>query len=68
MERALDAGKDCATVLHQIAAIRGAVQGLVGQVTEGHIREHLAGPDASDPVVRTQAADELVAVLRSYFR
>lgn len=68
LERALDAEKGCAEVLHQIAAIRGAVQGLMAEVMEGHIREHLAGRDAASQATRTQAADELVAVLRTYFR
>lgn len=68
LERALDAEKGCAEVLHQIAAIRGAVQGLMAEVMEGHIREHLAGPDAASQATRTQAADELVAVLRTYFK
>ncbi len=68
LERALDAEKGCAEVLHQIAAIRGAMQGLMAEVMEGHIREHLAGPDVATPTARTQAADELVAVLRTYFK
>lgn len=68
LERTLDAERGCAEVLHQIAAIRGAVQGLMAVVMEGHIREHLAGPEAASQAARTQAADELVAVLRSYFK
>lgn len=68
LERALDAEQGCAKVLHQIAAIRGAVQGLMGEVMEGHIREHLAGTKAVGQAARTQAADELVAVLRTYFK
>lgn len=68
LERALDGEQGCATVLHQIAAIRGAVQGLMGEVMEGHIREHLTEPDVTNQAARTQAADELVAVLRTYFK
>lgn len=68
LERALDTEQGCAEVLHQIAAIRGAVQGLMGEVMEGHIREHVAGPRAASQAARTRAADELVAVLRTYFK
>src|SRR5690606_39330096 len=48
LERALEAGADCAPVLQQIAAIRGAVNGLMSEVMEAHIREtfgHAAGSD-----------------------
>jgi len=34
LERALEAGADCAPVLQQIAAIRGAVNGLMSEVLE----------------------------------
>jgi DNA-binding FrmR family transcriptional regulator len=65
--RALDEEKDCGDVLQQLAAIRGAVAGLLGEVLEGHVREHLAGHEVSDEA-RQSAADELIEVLRRYFR
>ncbi|NNC25061.1 metal/formaldehyde-sensitive transcriptional repressor, partial [Salinisphaera sp. USBA-960] len=34
LERALEAGSECAAVLQQIAAIRGAVNGLMSEVLE----------------------------------
>ncbi|MFP3344786.1 metal-sensing transcriptional repressor, partial [Halomonas sp. SIMBA_159] len=39
LERALEAGADCGPVLQQIAALRGAVNGLMSEVLEAHIRE-----------------------------
>jgi DNA-binding FrmR family transcriptional regulator len=65
--RALDEQKDCGDVLQQIAAVRGAVTGLLGEVLEGHVREHLAGEELSADD-RQNAADELIDVLRRYFR
>jgi len=65
--RALDEQRDCGEVLQQIAAIRGAVTGMLGEVLEGHVREHLAGQELSADD-RQIAADELVEVLRRYFR
>jgi DNA-binding FrmR family transcriptional regulator len=65
--RALDEQRDCGEVLQQIAAIRGAVSGLLGEVLEGHVREHLAGQRLS-AADRQNAADELIEVLRRYFR
>jgi DNA-binding FrmR family transcriptional regulator len=65
--RALDEQQDCGEVLQQIAAVRGAVTGLLGEVLEGHVREHLAGQGLSTDD-RQNAADELIEVLRRYFR
>ena len=65
--RALDEQKGCGDVLQQLAAIRGAVAGLLGEVLEGHVREHLAGRGLSEED-RQNAADELIEVLRRYLR
>jgi DNA-binding FrmR family transcriptional regulator len=67
LERALDSETECAAVLQQIAAIRGAVNGLMAEVLEGHIREHLGAEDIS-PQQRGEELDQLVSVLRSYLK
>lgn len=63
--RALSSGAECADVLHQVAGVRGAVNGLMDEIFEAHLREHVARPGLSD-VERTQGADELAAVMRRY--
>ena len=40
LERALDEETGCYPILQQITAIRGAINGLMSTVIEGHIREH----------------------------
>lgn len=65
IERAIDQGSDCSTVLHQVAGMRGAVGGLMDAVLEDHVREHVAGPGLSD-AERAAAATELLALLRRY--
>jgi DNA-binding FrmR family transcriptional regulator len=68
LERALDAEKGCADVLHQIAAVRGAINGLMTEVIEGHVRDHIADPEIGSDAERQQGADELIAVLRAYLK
>lgn len=68
LERAIEAEQHCAEVLHQIAAIRGATGGLMVEVVEGHIRTHIADPGITSDTERTQGADELVDVLRTYMK
>jgi DNA-binding FrmR family transcriptional regulator len=67
LERALEQDSECAAVLQQIAAIRGAVNGLMMQVLEGHLREHLVAEDRT-PEERREDLEQLVAVLRSYLK
>lgn len=68
LERALDAEKDCADVLHQIAAVRGAINGLMTEVLEEHVRTHIADPAITSDAERTRGADELIDVLRAYIK
>lgn len=65
VERGLAGGAECAAVLQQVAAIRGAVDGLMGEILEAHLRAHVAAPDL-DPQARRAGADELVAAIRRY--
>lgn len=67
LEAALEQEVDCAAVLQQIAAIRGAVNGLMTEVLEGHIRAHLGADDIS-PLQRSEELEQVVAVLRSYLK
>lgn len=67
LEQALERETECAAVLQQIAAIRGAVNGLMAEVLEGHIREHL-GPEAVSPKERREDLEQVVDVLRSYLK
>lgn len=67
LEKALEQGGECAAILQQIAAIRGAVNGLMAQVLEGHIREHL-GADAESPQQRQADLEDVVSALRSYLK
>ncbi|WP_248804256.1 metal/formaldehyde-sensitive transcriptional repressor [Pseudomonas sp. MWU13-2100] len=67
LENALNMEVECIAVLQQIAAIRGAINGLMAEVLEGHIREHL-GTDDITPAQRREDVDEVVSALRSYLK
>jgi len=67
LERALEAGTDCGPVLQQMAAIRGAVNGLMAETLESHLREEFLQA-ASTPAARQGSIDETIALVRSYLR
>lgn len=68
LERALDAEKGCADILHQIAAVRGAINGLMTEVLEEHILTHIADPAIASDDERAQGANALIGVLRAYLK
>ena len=64
----IDEEKDCTSTLQTIAACRGAINGLMIQVLEGHIRLHVINPDAKPNSERARATQELIDVIRTYLR
>ena len=57
----------CASVLQQTAAIRGAINGLMAELIEGHLKEHVAS-DATTSEECQQDVDSIIRVIRSYLK
>jgi DNA-binding FrmR family transcriptional regulator len=66
-ERALEAESGCTEILQLVAAARGATNGLMAELIEDHIREHVVGPTVT-AAERDAAAEELVGVVRTYLK
>ncbi|MBN5021885.1 metal-sensing transcriptional repressor [Stenotrophomonas maltophilia] len=68
LEQALDTPEgeagDCAGVLVQVAAVRGAAHSLLMELLHEHLQEHVVGAD--DPQQRADEAAVLVELLRRY--
>jgi DNA-binding FrmR family transcriptional regulator len=67
LERALEEGADCGPVLQQIAAVRGAINGLMAGVLESHLREEFAHLDAGSETSQ-KSIDEVITLVRSYLQ
>lgn len=67
IERALESEAGCSEVLHLLAGTRGAMNGLMAEVIEDHVREHVAAGDLAD-AARKEGADELLEVIRAYLK
>ena len=65
IEKAVGGDAGCSAILHQVAGARGAINGLMDELVEAHVREHVASPDLSD-AARAAGAEELLAVVRRY--
>ena len=65
VERALQSDSSCAQVLHLVAAVRGAVNGLMDEIIAEHLEAHVSRVGLDD-AERAAGAEELLAVIRRY--
>ena len=68
IERALESDVECSSVLQLMAACRGALNGLMAEVMEGHVRFHVLSADRRKNSPEAQAAEELIEVVRAYLK
>jgi FrmR/RcnR family transcriptional regulator, repressor of frmRAB operon len=66
IERALDGGASCSDLLQRITAARGAINGLMAEVLEEHVREYLLPADGAVGSREVDAAEELIEIIHSY--
>jgi len=67
LERALEAGEPCIAILQQIAAVRGAANGLMGEMVEIHLNDELVNGETTREQ-RAQRMDEIGHLLRAYLK
>jgi FrmR/RcnR family transcriptional regulator, repressor of frmRAB operon len=68
VEKAIEAEQDCFAILQTVAACRGAINGLMAEIMEDHIRYHLLSPDRPPQPREVQAAEELIEVVKTYLK
>ncbi|MDQ6788887.1 MAG: metal/formaldehyde-sensitive transcriptional repressor [Acidobacteriota bacterium] len=68
IEKALNLEQDAYTILQTIAACRGAINGLMAEVIEGHIRLHIIDLTKRPTADQTTAAEELIDIIKSYLK
>jgi len=68
IERDLERDADCSETLHAISACRGAMDALMAEVIEGHIRYHLFDGSNKPTASQSRAAEDLIDALKTYLR
>lgn len=61
--RALNDDAACADVLQRLAAARGGINSLMGELMEDHIRNHMPHNKTSE-----DAAEDLIEIVRTYLK
>jgi DNA-binding FrmR family transcriptional regulator len=64
VERALNEHQSCGEILHRLAAARGAINSLMAELMEDHIRHHIAPHNKTSE----EAAEDLIEIVRAYLR
>lgn len=68
IERALEQQVDCSDMLRLIASARGAINGLMAEVLEDHIRTQILDPLREPDPTRALAAEDLIEVVQCYLK
>jgi DNA-binding FrmR family transcriptional regulator len=68
IEGLLQEDADCDRVLQTIAACRGAINGLMAEVLEDHVRFHVLDPETDPESEQAKAAEQLLDLIRSYLK
>lgn len=62
--RGLNEDEQCADVLQRLAAARGAINSLMGELLEDHIRNHMPRHSKS----AEEAAQDVIEIVKTYLR
>lgn len=68
IERKLTEEEDPHETLQLVASCRGALNGLMFEIIEGHIRLHVVDSNSRPQPDQAEAVEQLVEVIRSYFK
>jgi DNA-binding FrmR family transcriptional regulator len=66
--RALTEERDCSDVLQVMSAARGAMNSLMAELLEGHIRNHVLNGKQRPTTQQSAAADEVIEMVKSYLK
>jgi DNA-binding FrmR family transcriptional regulator len=66
--RVLTEERDCSEVLQVMSAARGAMNSLMAELLEGHIRSHVLNGRQKPTSQQAIAADEVIEMVKSYLK
>lgn len=64
--KAIESEQDCYQVMQLLASCRGALNGLMSEVVERHIREHVI--EAENKKMAAESAEDLVDIMKSFLK
>lgn len=67
LEKVLEEGFDCGQILQQLAAARGAVNGLMARVLESYLRNEFPPKDKVS-ASQQKSIDDAISIVQAYLR
>lgn len=64
--KAIETEQDCYQNMQLLASCRGALNGLMAEVVEGHIRGHIV--EAENKKAASESGEELIDIMRSFLK
>ncbi len=64
--KAIESEQDCYQVMQLLASCRGALNGLMAEVVEGHIREHIV--EAENKKLAAESGEDLIEIMKSFLQ
>lgn len=64
--KALEVEQDCYQNMQLLASCRGALNGLMAEVVEGHIREHIV--EAENKKSAAESGEDLIDIMKSFLK
>ncbi len=66
IERSLESETACEEILQLVASCRGALNGLMAELIDGHLHYHVLDPTQKTRPSQLEAADELMVIVKRY--
>ena len=66
--RVLTEERECSEILQVMSAARGAMNSLMAELLEGHIRSHVLDGRQKPTSQQAMAADEVIEMVKSYLK
>ncbi|HEM7142641.1 TPA: metal/formaldehyde-sensitive transcriptional repressor, partial [Acinetobacter nosocomialis] len=67
IEKALESNVECNAILQQICSIRGAINGLMNEMIEVHLKDTLVSGETTEQQ-RSEELAEIAKILKSYLK
>ena len=67
IEKALEDNVECGAILQQICSVRGAINGLMNEMLEVHLKDTLVSGETTEQQ-RREELTEIAKILKSYLK
>jgi DNA-binding FrmR family transcriptional regulator len=68
IERAIESDEPCERTIQTIASVRGALMGLMSEMIEDHLTNHVLEKGSRPTLAQARATKDLMAMIKAYLK